>query len=71
MEAKFFQLPVVAWKSGGIAEWNPEVLVPWGDVDGLAAGLKSVVSGSKKSTGYNDNQRHENMAKLIELYRSL
>jgi glycosyltransferase involved in cell wall biosynthesis len=35
--------PVVAWESGGIREWHPGPLVSWGDVDGLAAALRSAV----------------------------
>ena len=41
LEALTLGTPVVAWDSGGVREWHPgdELLVPWGDVDGLAGAL--------------------------------
>jgi glycosyltransferase involved in cell wall biosynthesis len=46
LEARSFGVPVVAWRSGGIAEWcEPASLVPWGDLDGLAAALRRAVEG--------------------------
>ena len=43
-EALSVGTPVVAWESGAISEWHPggALLVPWGDVDGLAAALRQV-----------------------------
>ena len=43
LEALTLGTPVAAWDSGGVREWHPggELLVPWGDVDGLAAALGS------------------------------
>ena len=40
LEALTLGTPVAAWDSGGVREWHPggELLVPWGDVDGLAGG---------------------------------
>jgi glycosyltransferase involved in cell wall biosynthesis len=44
LEALNFGIPVVAWNSGGIAEWHPgEGLVPWGDVPALARSLREAV----------------------------
>jgi glycosyltransferase involved in cell wall biosynthesis len=43
LEALSLGVPVVAWDSGGIREWHPGPLVPWGDVDGLAIALRSAV----------------------------
>ena len=37
LEALTMGTPVVAWESGGISEWHPGPLVPWGDVDALAS----------------------------------
>jgi glycosyltransferase involved in cell wall biosynthesis len=46
LEALALGTPVVAWESGGIAEWHPggELLVQWGDVDGLARALAQAVT---------------------------
>ena len=43
LEALTLGTPVAAWDSGGVREWHPggELLVPWGDVDGLARALHS------------------------------
>jgi glycosyltransferase involved in cell wall biosynthesis len=44
IEAMSFGVPVVAWESGGVSEWHPGPgLVPWGDVDALAAALADAV----------------------------
>ena len=42
-EALTLGTPVAAWDSGGVREWHPggELLVSWGDVDGLARALRS------------------------------
>jgi glycosyltransferase involved in cell wall biosynthesis len=40
LEALTLGVPVAAWESGGVGEWHPgHGLVPWGDVDALAAAL--------------------------------
>ena len=43
LEALTLGTPVAAWDSGGVREWHPgaELLVPWGDVDGLAGALRA------------------------------
>jgi glycosyltransferase involved in cell wall biosynthesis len=43
LEALSLGVPVVAWDSGGIREWHPGPLVPWGDVDGLAHALQGAI----------------------------
>ena len=44
LEALSFGVPVVAWESGGIAEWHPGPgLVRWGDVEALARALGDAV----------------------------
>ena len=42
LEALTLGTPVAAWDSGGVREWHPggELLVPWGEVDGLARALR-------------------------------
>ena len=42
LEALTLGTPVAAWDSGGVREWHPggELLVPWGDVDGLARAVR-------------------------------
>lgn len=49
IEALACGVPVVAYDSGGIAEWHPakELLVPWGDVDALGAALATAVEGPR------------------------
>ena len=43
LEALMLGTAVAAWDSGGVREWHPggELLVPWGDVDGLAGALRA------------------------------
>ena len=43
LEALTLGTPVAAWDSGGVREWHPggELLVPWGDVDGLARAIRA------------------------------
>jgi glycosyltransferase involved in cell wall biosynthesis len=44
IEAMSFGVPVAAWESGGVSEWHPGPgLVPWGDMDALAAALAHAV----------------------------
>lgn len=45
LEALSMGVPVVAWESGGVAEWHPGPLVAWGDVAGLARALRSAAGG--------------------------
>ena len=42
LEAMTLGTPVAAWDSGGVREWHPggELLVPWGDIVGLAGALR-------------------------------
>ncbi|MGE0453931.1 MAG: glycosyltransferase family 4 protein [Vicinamibacteria bacterium] len=45
LEARSLGVPVVAWDSGGVREWSPSALVPWGDVEGLARELNRALAG--------------------------
>ena len=68
LEALSLGTPVAAWDSGGVREWHPgEGLVPWGDVEGLAAALRQA-AGRRASapTGFG---RAELMGRLEDLYR--
>ncbi len=42
LEALTLGTPVAAWDSGGVREWHPggELLVSWGEVDGLARAIR-------------------------------
>jgi len=40
VEALTMGTPVAAWESGGVSEWHPGPLAPWGDVDALATRLR-------------------------------
>jgi glycosyltransferase involved in cell wall biosynthesis len=43
LEALTMGTPVAAWESGGVREWHPGPLAPWGDLDGLAAALRAAI----------------------------
>lgn len=67
LEALTMGVPVVAWESGGIGEWHPGPLVPWGDVDGLARELEKVVgTRAAPPVGFD---REASMARLDAVYR--
>ena len=53
LEALALGVPVAAWKSGGVAEWHPggDLLVEWGDIDGLAEALRLAVAGGAAGPG--------------------
>jgi len=48
LEALTMGVPVAAWRSGGIEEWHPAP-VEYGDVDALAASLRTLVGTSARS----------------------
>jgi glycosyltransferase involved in cell wall biosynthesis len=70
IEALSLGTPVVAWDSGGVAEWcEGPGLVPWGDVEGLATALRWAVDGPRgRHTRF---ERQEAMARLRVLYNSM
>lgn len=48
LEALWCGVPVAAWESGGVRQWHPGPLAPWGDVDALAA-LIAALDGTRPS----------------------
>jgi glycosyltransferase involved in cell wall biosynthesis len=70
LEALQFGVPVAAYDSGGIREWHPgRGLVPWGEVEALAAALcEGVTHRAHPAPGF---ERAPLMQQLVELYRSL
>lgn len=70
LEALAFGVPVVAWESGGIAEWHPGPgLVRWGDVPALARALEDAVH--RRATSPPRFERAEAIDRLLAVYRSL
>ncbi len=71
VEALEFGVPVVAWASGGVVEWHPGTppLVPWGDVEGLAAALRQAVIQAPTSARPGD--RDGVMRRLLEVYERI
>jgi glycosyltransferase involved in cell wall biosynthesis len=67
LEALSFGVPVVAWESGGVAEWHPGPgLVRWGDVPGLARALQEAVT---RRVGLPPRfERDEAIGRLLLLY---
>jgi glycosyltransferase involved in cell wall biosynthesis len=63
LEALAFGVPVVAWDSGGIAEWHPGPRVPWGDVEGMAARLRDAV---EERTAMPDGFERERLLDRLE-----
>jgi glycosyltransferase involved in cell wall biosynthesis len=72
LEALTLGVPVVAWEGGGVAEWHPggPSLVPWGDVDGLAAALRAAVDGPRASAPIGFEPRTL-MERLVAIYDAL
>jgi glycosyltransferase involved in cell wall biosynthesis len=67
LEALSMGVPVVAWRSGGVAEWHPgEGLGEWGDVPGLARALGGAVRRrAKPPEGF---EREPLMERLLGVY---
>jgi glycosyltransferase involved in cell wall biosynthesis len=66
LEALAFGVPVVAWESGGMSEWHRGPLVPWGDVAGLARGLREAVE--RRASMPSGFERAGLMARLERVY---
>lgn len=70
LEALSYGVPVVAWESGGIAEWHPGPgLVAWGDVEALARALAEAVH--RRVTLVPGYERAEALGRLLALYARL
>ncbi len=68
LEALSMGVPVVAWESGGIAEWHPGPLVEWGDVASLAQALShAVTTRATPAPGFEPDRL---MALLLAVYQT-
>lgn len=68
LEALALGTPVVAWDSGGIAEWHPGPLAPWGDVDALAGLLREALAGAGARAPRPGFERATALEKLARAY---
>jgi len=68
-EAQSLGTPVVAWGSGGVAEWHRGERVAWGDVDGLSRALRAAVCRPARATPGPD--RRTVMERLVRLYEEV
>jgi glycosyltransferase involved in cell wall biosynthesis len=69
LEALSMGVPVAAWESGGVSEWHPGPLVPWGDVPGLARALREAMGGRAAAPAGFD--RASAMRGLVEVYEEV
>jgi glycosyltransferase involved in cell wall biosynthesis len=71
LESLTMGVPVVAWDSGGVAEWHPgEGLVPWGDVAALALALRAAVGrGAAAPEGFERSVLMERLTGVYERVR--
>jgi glycosyltransferase involved in cell wall biosynthesis len=68
-EALSLGTPVVAWDSGGVAEWYAGERVAWGDVDGLGRALRAAIGQPAHPVPGLDRERL--MGRLARLYETL
>lgn len=68
LEAMALGTPVAAWESGGIPEWHPGPLAPWGDVDALALEIRRAVG--RQVTPRAGFERRALMDRLDAVYRT-
>jgi glycosyltransferase involved in cell wall biosynthesis len=69
LEALTMGVPVVAWESGGVGEWHPGPLLAWGDVDGLAAALRTAVG--QRACAPAGFDRKDLTRRLVEVYEEV
>jgi len=69
LEALSMGVPVVAWESGGVSEWHPGPLAPWGDVAALARALREAVHAPAAAPAGFD--RAPLMRRLVEIYEEV
>lgn len=70
LEALSLGIPVVAWQSGGVAEWHPHSELPaWGDVEAMAARLRRAVDETAEpARGFEAGPL---MERLEDVYRGI
>ena len=69
LEALSMGVPVVAWESGGVSEWHPGPLAPWGDVAAVARALREAVHARAAApAGF---ERALLMRRLVEVYEEV
>ena len=66
VEAQAMGSPVVAWESGGVAEWHRGERAAWGDVEGLTRALRAAVNEGPAAVPGPDRQA--SMDRLLRLY---
>jgi glycosyltransferase involved in cell wall biosynthesis len=71
LEALSRGVPVVAWDSGGIAEWHPGPLAPWGDVPALAELLRQALRSPARSTTRAGFTREDGLRALGHAYHAV
>jgi len=68
LEALSLGVPVVAWNSGGIADWYPGTLPAWGDLAALAGALRAAIGQpAQLPAGFS---RQSAMDQLLSTYRT-
>lgn len=68
LEALTMGVPVVAWNSGGMGEWHPGILAPWGDHGALAHSLRAAIG--RRCSAPPGFGRKPLMKRLTALYRA-
>ncbi len=68
LEAMTIGVPVVSWESGGISEWHPGPLAPWGNIGELARILKNYDKVSRSPMKSCD--QNNLMSRLFDVYES-
>jgi len=69
LEAMTMGVPVAAWDSGGVGQWHPGPLIPWGDVEGLGrAAARLAGTRAPPPSGF---EQEALMSRLHGLYRRL
>ncbi len=71
LEALSRGVPVVAWDSGGIAEWHPGPLASWGDVPALAELLRQALRSPARSATRAGFTRDDGLRALGHAYRAV
>lgn len=67
LEARSMGVPVAAWESGGVAEWHPGPLAPWGDVDTLARILAKCIGAESVPLPSRSDEPMEELEDVYDL----